>query len=1455
MNNISETLFQSIDTIVLQHLNSISYDKTEICKVISQDPNNKCKYWVSNGAVNYEAYSTDEKISYHKDEQIFVTVPQGKYEMRKFIAGRYIDNSIKEEELIYTNPYEDFIINNSIGFKSDDDGIILSIETNGEKTITNSINENIEFKYKNEKLFDYIGIDFAFSTDMSTYMGEYALILSLYGENNKLLSKVTDNLIISSKNLYGNPYKLNNLLHFQHLFAWPKHITNITQVKSIGLQLAQNGQFGEDGKVINLTNATVSFGYDVSSIVRDKVELYLENLEGKSDLYQNIENGLSYTPNEIATARKSYINWHYLNSKTNKKYLFNNYNYQSTYNGDKILEKQIYSYTIYLLHYIDGLGENLTLPDDYAWNWEIVKTWGQDTNVFTYNITPVTSYSTDQYKILIRYQTKDFEDSEIGKINEYENSLDNYKKLQERLKDSNLGEKEKEEIKQEIKDIQEKKKLAEECYSYVESNGLIFKANGVTAVPGAANSSLDSLKLKLDDGDTGVYNIYGVEGSAVNDSMCRQPRNIHFEFLDATPYTEEWVDKVEWEFPISNTMIDYEIPEEADKSQLTFIKEGGQYATFSLKRSYKPGAMNNRIWCRVYMKSGEIRTGSLTLQFGEAISSGSNYAFNIDFVGHNACLYAVENQTITVQASFTKSNGEVMTPPEIVWSWKWPDNDDNTKCNGIQIITNDNNQYVTLKYTNTTGLTLESQNYAILQATATYNLDNQIKTDLISELPIPLANATAFEKNNKKYTMAYISGATRVVYDSNGNNSTYSTDHYNLQAWEIENEKDIKTLVQYSNKDRLVSWTIINGDKNNPYSLVPHPEEKDKQGNIITPIEYSLQPLKYIPKTIPKVWVIASLDDALLGKIVLWIQPLLITQNRWSYNVFNEWNGKLEENDDYTLIPMIGAGKKDDNNTFTGIMMGDLSKVQGEVSHTGLYGFNKGSRRFSFDDQGNAYIGNGTDYIDFNSGDGRLAIKSKTFDLQSDSLIINNKQAKIGAWTIEKNKLYYYPGDITSDNTGSVDGNGTSTPTVGGGSGFLGGSNYSTNPYFYAGYSHLANRKASGKNSPYPSAGGVNWVSSGIVKCQSTQAGNFESAGGVTLGISETNPNGLLKFTPGDKGGTLSVKGHIEADTGNIGNWAFTQSGLYVDYIMNNIKYRTGIQAYIDPKNTEVGPTSAAFYAGYKRNIEGVPANSTFCVQQNGHMICRSAEIKGDVSIQGKLDVGSSIDSLKIYDEENFWTYIGYPEIQSTSNLHHMGSYIRWSKKGGITICGSEGYISSNTQVPIIRMGNGVNKGYLDGQWLLSSTNSTLTVEYSSSIIVKSGSIRIESGGLLYDANGAIIVVSDVNKKHEISTLSSQYSTLFDNLRPVTYKYNDGTSDRLHTGFIAQEVQEALDKANIDSKDFAGLVIFDRDTENETWTLRYSEFIALNTAEIQKLKTRVNSLEQEIKEIKEKYEI
>jgi archaellum component FlaC len=107
---------------------------------------------------------------------------------------------------------------------------------------------------------------------------------------------------------------------------------------------------------------------------------------------------------------------------------------------------------------------------------------------------------------------------------------------------------------------------------------------------------------------------------------------------------------------------------------------------------------------------------------------------------------------------------------------------------------------------------------------------------------------------------------------------------------------------------------------------------------------------------------------------------------------------------------------------------------------------------------------------------------------------------------------------------------------------------------------------------------------------------------------------------------------------------------------------------------------------------------------------------------------------------------------------------------------------------------------------------------------------------------------SDSRLKNTIVNIPIEYEQFFNSLRPVSFKYNQNTSDRKHLGFIAQEVENSLNNAGIITKDFAGVCI-GADSE-KTYSLRYEEFIPLNTWEIQKLKNRVNELEGELKEIK-----
>lgn len=110
------------------------------------------------------------------------------------------------------------------------------------------------------------------------------------------------------------------------------------------------------------------------------------------------------------------------------------------------------------------------------------------------------------------------------------------------------------------------------------------------------------------------------------------------------------------------------------------------------------------------------------------------------------------------------------------------------------------------------------------------------------------------------------------------------------------------------------------------------------------------------------------------------------------------------------------------------------------------------------------------------------------------------------------------------------------------------------------------------------------------------------------------------------------------------------------------------------------------------------------------------------------------------------------------------------------------------------------------------------------------------------------IIRSDKNLKKDISYDFSKYEILFDQLKPAVYRLKKNGSNRIHTGFIAQDVESAMIESGLSSGDFAAYCeSYDNNHNVIHRSLRYEEFIALNTYEIQKLKKRVDELESMLK--------
>ena len=120
------------------------------------------------------------------------------------------------------------------------------------------------------------------------------------------------------------------------------------------------------------------------------------------------------------------------------------------------------------------------------------------------------------------------------------------------------------------------------------------------------------------------------------------------------------------------------------------------------------------------------------------------------------------------------------------------------------------------------------------------------------------------------------------------------------------------------------------------------------------------------------------------GQVVLWSQPIMMYRDAFSSTMLNSWDGSLtiDENNGTILSTMIGAGKKDSENRFNGVMMGDIQDAISSITTLGLYGFNKGVQSFGWKIDGTGFIGK--------SGQGQILFDGNRSTISSGIWRISN---------------------------------------------------------------------------------------------------------------------------------------------------------------------------------------------------------------------------------------------------------------------------------------------------------------------------------------------------------------------------------------------------------------------------------------------------------------------------------
>lgn len=151
---------------------------------------------------------------------------------------------------------------------------------------------------------------------------------------------------------------------------------------------------------------------------------------------------------------------------------------------------------------------------------------------------------------------------------------------------------------------------------------------------------------------------------------------------------------------------------------------------------------------------------------------------------------------------------------------------------------------------------------------------------------------------------------------------------------------------------------------------------------------------------------------------------------------------------------------------------------------------------------------------------------------------------------------------------------------------------------------------------------------------------------------------------------------------------------------------------------------------------------------------------------------------------------------------------------------------------------------------------------------IRGNTVRIYSHtkGAVYLGNSGSTAITSDEKLKDILDIDEKYVKFFKQLKPITYVYKN-RGHRNHIGFGARQVEEALGQAGLTTEQFAGVL---KDTDvtisadeagtkedvhyDELYSLRYEEFIALNTMMIQRQTKEIEELKARVTELEAKNE-
>lgn len=721
------------------------------------------------------------------------------------------------------------------------------------------------------------------------------------------------------------------------------------------------------------------------------------------------------------------------------------------------------------------------------------------------------------------------------------------------------------------------------------------------------NNSLqaqDKYSLIIENGS--VTYKYNQDGIAPNSKSLDDPQEIlvlTFKVYDnlGNDITEDIKKKqVIWKIPIENTLL---IDQDKDKNTRAIIKEEDGYRYYSnmdaflynIAQKYDVKKQNNQIELFITYKEINLiaKTNFTFVKQGQPGTNGTQYMVKIvpycasesapryplfTMIGDNPQSFLVNYSLYTpIERTLSFNNGTslfkvqlwesgnlvwqsyysgasakdgVTKPSSLIWSILknlYKNNESDKSSFNVSY-----NNYGYIQYVNT--------NANPVDITFSESLANIVKCEVVYKQhsyygTIPITTAWIINDSYRIQLKDY-TGFRYVTYTSDGVSPQYDNSKpFQFIAKQKINEKweDI-SLVQ---GEHAVDFSFsISGDTKNLSTL-----EKINSNNL------ELLTQTYYTKDLQKNQCICRpssrydgecVNNALIctvtrdGQVLARIHvPIHFLLNKYGLAHINAWDGNSVQVDNeggYILAPQMGAGKKNNQNQFTGVLMGEVKNPNKTKSENGLLGYYNGDRTFFLNSEnGSAIFGksnNGQIIIDPTKSQALLYSAGfwKDYD-PNTGLPINynsNNEYKdtdnIGRGlliNLTKPQIRYGNGKFKVDKNGNLTAtNANISGAINSGSGQIGG-------WIISGGSISSRGVGSGttgikivsdKTTENDNEGRI--YSGAHSSFESTADGFFISKKGLSIGAKfRVDKNGYLNAT------NVDLTGKITASSGKIGEW------------------------------------------------------------------------------------------------------------------------------------------------------------------------------------------------------------------------------------------------------------------------------------------------------------------------------